>query len=290
MISKDTNDANGATTSFNGDNNGWSDDLAPSAADDYTVGEFVLRTPDNGGSYTFAGNSLTITGNAYPNGLLYEGTGTTGILTVNNLILNGGLIAHANGLGDQMRLAGNLSVTANSEIRAKQGLINVGSAISGASNITIGATDGIDDRRAVTFSGASTLSGNIVTAATSSTFILADTGSLTFSIGANGVTNNVSGTGTAKLNGTFNLNLSSADLTAGNSWNLVTGTKVFGTTFAVAGFTALNDVWTNGAGTLQFSELTGTLTALAPIPEPSSLAALVSLAVLDFGTSRRRRA
>ena len=113
---------------------------------------------------------------------------------------------------------------------------------------------------------------------------------MNFAIGANNVSNAIFGTGRATIDGVFNFNLSGADLTPGNTWNLVTATtKTFGTNFAITGFTEVDGLWTNGNGSLQFAEATGTLTAFAPIPEPSSFAALAGLAVLGFGTTRRRR-
>ena len=64
------------------------------------------------------------------------------------------------------------------------------------------------------------------------------------------------------LDGLFQINTSGANLTAGNTWNLVTGTVAsYGTNFSIQGFTNSGGVWTNGAGTLQFSQTTGALTA-----------------------------
>ena len=43
-------------------------------------------------------------------GLLYKGTGTTGIVTFKNLILNGGYVRHASGAGDLFQLAGKVTL------------------------------------------------------------------------------------------------------------------------------------------------------------------------------------
>lgn len=137
-------------------------------------------------------------------------------------------------------------------------------------------------------SGANTYSGNTIVNAGALT--LADTGSLTFYIGANGVNNAVTGTGSVTFAGSFNFDLTNAVATGGNSWLIVdTGTlsESFTGTFAITGFTQNADVWTNGSG-FSFSEATGILTYSA-VPEPSAYALLGGAAVLLLATFRRRR-
>jgi hypothetical protein len=91
----------------------WSDATAPSAANDYTVSVQWLRTPASAFTGTFAGNSLTL---ASPGGLLYKGTGTTGVITVNNMILNGGLIQSGSSNADTLILAGKITITGTGSI------------------------------------------------------------------------------------------------------------------------------------------------------------------------------
>jgi hypothetical protein len=276
----------------------WAGGVAPSSRNDYVVNSGRrLRTAAvadptvafGGASLTIANGFTTLNMNGGDSsdlyGFTYKSTGATGVHTVNNLILNAGAINHLNGGGDVFRLAGAISVIGDSAIRAKQGPIVISSSISGSADLYIGASDG-GGARTVTFSGNNSFTGDIITTAASALFVLGDTGSLTFGIGANGVSNVVSGSGSATFNGAFNIDTSGADLTLGNSWNLVTAsTKVFGGTFSVAGYSDLGGgQWSNGI--LTFDTATG---ALSVVPEPGSAAALAGAAVLGFVSLRRRR-
>ncbi|MCA9234824.1 MAG: autotransporter-associated beta strand repeat-containing protein, partial [Planctomycetales bacterium] len=242
----------------------WSNSLAPSAGNNYFTGNARLRTPPDAASYTFAGDSLTINNTTpYSDGLLYKGTGNTGVITVPNLILDGGLISHANGTGDVFQLDGHITVNSASQIYAKQGFIDVLADVSGAGGLTIPVTDDNANtgQRIVTLFGASTLSGNIDV---SGKWRLADTGSMLFDIGANGVNNTISGTGWAEFNGTFNFDLTGASSTPGDSWSIAgVTTQSFGSTFAVGGgFAKSGDFWSDG--TYLFNPLDGTLSVSAP--------------------------
>ncbi len=293
-ITMDAGDTLG-NSSFNSGLN-WVGDAAPSAGNTYSTGNFTLRTPASGDSFTFGGDSLTINNsNGSSGGLLYKGTGTTGIITVNNLILAGGYIRHANGVGDIFQLAGNLSVTADSTIRAQQGVIDISAIISGSSKITVGAADG--PGRILRFSGANTFTGNLAVENTGR-FELTATGGLTFDIGANGVNNSVTGLNAAgsfaDFNGTFNFDLTDAGTTVGDTWTIVDVanlTETFGGGFTVNGFTdAGGDLWTRSANgvTYQFSESSGTL-SVTPVPEPNS-AALALIGGAGLWLARRRQA
>jgi len=254
-------------SSFNSGLN-WNNAAAPSADNDYFTGDFILRTPPDAGSYSFGGNSLTVNNtNGYPQGLLYKGTGTTGVITVNNLILNGGFISHANGVGDLFQLSGTLNVAGPSTINAKQGNINISSVISGAGALTISQTDapGEVGNRFVTFQGANTYTGNVTVAGK---LRVDPTGALKFNIGANGVNNSISGAGIAQYNGAFNFDLSAANATLGNSWQITNvTTQTFGDNFNIPGFFEYaSGTWING--NFQFSEATG---ALSVVPAPDLL-------------------
>ncbi|MCA9206194.1 MAG: hypothetical protein KDA59_24245, partial [Planctomycetales bacterium] len=192
---------------------------------------------------------------------MYKGQSNTGVITINDLVLAGGHIAHQNGTGDLFQLAGNISVTAPSTVDAKQGNIEISSAISGSGDLTIAATDNNADatQRIVTLLGENTLTGNVNV---SGKLRLGTTGSLTFDIGSNGVNNAVVGTGWAEFNGVFHFDLTGASSTLGDSWTIVdVAAPSFGSSFGVAGFTEINDVWTSGM--YRFAESTGILSVSA---------------------------
>lgn len=120
----------------------------------------------------------------------------------------------------------------------------------------------------LTLSAANTYNGDTVV--NSGALNLASTGQLAFTIGANGVGTRLRGTGTVILDGTLVIDRTAADLTNGNSWQLVANSTLnasYGATFAVSGFTKNGGVWTlvDGANTWTFSESTGALSLQAPV-------------------------
>ncbi len=140
-----------------------------------------------------------------------------------------------------------------------------------------------------TLTGINTYTGD--TTVSAGAISLADNAGLKFVIGANGVNNRITGAGTVTLDGDFTFDLSGANITDGNSWNIVNvGTlalATFGSSFTVAnaGFTQSSDVWTwvDGSNTWTFTEATGAL-GLMVVPEPGTgamlLGALGTLLVL----------
>lgn len=106
QVTLTTSDAPGQS-SFNSGLH-WSNGQAPSAANTYVVPPgFTLRTPAGGGSGTFAGSSLTISGLSGPGGGSLEFAGTAGsVITVNNLILDYGYVTGDSGF----TLAGNITL------------------------------------------------------------------------------------------------------------------------------------------------------------------------------------
>jgi autotransporter-associated beta strand protein len=241
----------------------WNNGLAPAAGNDYFTSNFRLRTPADGESHTFAGDSLTINNtNGYSWGLMYKGTGNTSVITIPNLILDGGQISHANGVGDLFQLDGSITVNSPSEIYAKQGNIDILADISGPAGLAILQTDAPTDvvNRFVTLFGNSTLAGNIDV---SGKLRLADAGSMLFDIGPSGVNNAVLGSGIAAFNGTFNFDLTGASSAPGDSWTIAgVTTQTFGETFAVGGsFARSGDFWSDG--TYLFNPLDGTLSVSA---------------------------
>lgn len=137
----------------------------------------------------------------------------------------------------------------------------------------------------ITLGGLNTYTGN--TTVSAGTLVLADDAQLRFNIGASGVNNKITGTGTLTLDGDFNFDLTGA-ATLG-TWNIVDVgalAETFNSTFSVVGFTdAGGNLWTktSGGATYTFNEADGTLTA---VPEPATLGAAVLLAGV---TSLRRR-
>lgn len=122
-----------------------------------------------------------------------------------------------------------------------------------------------------TFSGTNTYTGDTTIAHQDVSFVLTNTGSLAFKIGADGVSNllagvdQTAGVGTVILDGTFNLDLTGAAITNGNSWQIVGSallpTTSYGANFNVAGFIRSSNIWTKVAGsnTWTFDESTGML-------------------------------
>jgi hypothetical protein len=292
------------TTSFNAAGK-WSDGLAPSAGNGYSTLGYLLRTPSVTGNYTFAGNSLTVgggnggganpfltTGGVNNNSLINKTpTGTGVIITVNNLILDAGYIRDGMGSADVWTVAGNISVTANGGGFGNQCRLNVDSAISGSGTLYC-ADNGSGEVARTTYinSGLNTYNGNIQllgTTAERSRIFFSDNSLMNFIIGASGVNNSISGTGTATFEGDFNFNLTGASTNFGDNWKIVSATGIFNdATFTVNGFTSIGGgLWTRSANgaTYRFNESVGTLTV---IPEPATIA-LLALGGLCL---RRRKA
>jgi fibronectin-binding autotransporter adhesin len=141
----------------------WNSDSAPTAGNDYFTGpQYRLRTPVSGSSFTFGGDSLTINStNGVNGGFMYKGTGATGILTINNMILDGGWIHHQNGSGDICRIAGNITVLSPSRIDNKQGPIFIDATLQGSGTITNANVDNVDRTTTYTADN-STFTGRMV--------------------------------------------------------------------------------------------------------------------------------
>jgi len=121
-------DAVGAT-SFNAAGQ-WSNGATPSGGNSYETFDYQLRTPATSSAYAFAGDSMKLSGGS----LLWKGTASSTI-TVNNLTLNGGMVANA-GSGTCM-LAGNLTVTTNGgTINGVNGPFTISAGISGNGPLT----------------------------------------------------------------------------------------------------------------------------------------------------------
>ena len=101
-------------SSFNSGAN-WFGGNPPAPGNDYVTGSFGLRSPDAIGNFTFLGDSLTI----QSGGAL--GMKTTGTITINDLILDGGTISQSLGPGGgvpEVILAGNIDLQSTSTLSA----------------------------------------------------------------------------------------------------------------------------------------------------------------------------
>lgn len=216
---------------YSGTYGGWSDRYFAHPGAAYSTGEYTLRTPLDTynptaatPSFTFAGDSLTINNtNGINGGLLYKGVGTTGVLTINNLILSGGYVRHASSAADLFQLAGNITLIGNPTIDAAQGSIRILAPISGSGSLTLRGGFIKTLTAASTYSGGTTLV----------------TGTLLLEHG------NALGTGPVTLTaGRFGTNLA---LTIPNAIN-VTGTPSLGHTAQTTDITLTGAL--TGSGTL----------------------------------------
>lgn len=209
---------------------------------------------------------LTVNSTAFANALTVRAgsAGTKTLVTSNAAgVLNGDIV-----LNDSLALTSNGALTTlNGDISGSGDLVKNGAGT-------------------VVLTGENTLSGDLTIEAGALT--LANGGSFSFTIGANGVNNQVNGAsaGTVALNGTFNFNLTGASLVDGNSWSIVTvSNETYGATFAITGFTETANVWTNGSG-FTFTESTGVLSYAVPEPTTSLFLIGGALCFLAFGSRR----
>ena len=242
----------------------WSDGAAPAAGNAYVVpAGLTLRTPaDSTIDHVFAGDSLTLTGATFN----YKGGTNINTITINNLTLDGATVNNAANTPTAFILGGSITVagTGTSTLYSNNASITVTAPISGNSGTLLLQTNNVLGRQVI-LSGTNTYTGTInVTGASGA--VLDAAGSLAFTIGASGVNNTIGGTGPFTFDGTFNIDLSGAGDTVGDSWTLVnvdTLAETFGATFSIAGFTENENIWTSASGTYQFIEATGVLSRIS---------------------------
>jgi hypothetical protein len=242
----------------------WNDGYFPHANADYSAATYILRTPASANSFNFVGKSLTLSNPTVDTGLFYNGTGSTGVTTFNNLIVSGGWIDHRspNNLANVFRLDGLLTVASDSNIRALDGEINILADVAGAGTLTIHPTNASsreNNRYVRFFSSSNEFTGTILN---NSRFELANGANFTFKIGALGVNNAIAGASArvTALNGRFEFDVAQAEYGYGNSWQLVTAANTtYGATFNIPGFVHNGSLWSDGSFT--FDQATGLLTA-----------------------------
>lgn len=237
-------------------------------------------------------NSVNITGDhditingTFTNGAADDRSLTNTIVSGQKLTLNGNVyLSNASATGRNWAIRGTGETLINGDVSDFSG--GKGAAASGINFSPSGTGP-----RKLTLAGANTYSGDTTLGGGESTvFILAETGSMTFYIGENGENNMVTGSATAEFNGSFNFDVSEADFTEGNSWNIVdiaTVIESFTSSFSVTGFTRSGTVWSDGNG-FSFDTSTGVLSYSA-VPEPSTYALFAALAGLLVAVKRRKR-
>jgi len=150
----------------------WADGIAPSGANGYYTKTNGLRTPANVNPYTFGGAALSVDVGGH---LLGKTSGTTQVITINNLILNGGYLDQATANSDSfsITIAGNITVNAPSSLGAIGGtvngsgsfeVLNLTAPISGSAALQISGpliNNGGEDTGVVRLSAANPYSGTM---------------------------------------------------------------------------------------------------------------------------------
>ena len=240
------------------------------------VSQGMLVADWNGGNLfyhvTVASGATLRTGGTATYGVIHNG----GTVTLNGTLdLASGVIEDVGNLTGSGTITNHGAAGTTSTIRVRSssdktfsGPITDGSS-GGATALDIGLDPTRTESGILTLSGTNTFTGNITFHQTQASLVLAATGALKFAPGANGVCNKITAlapqvAGLATLNGTFNIDLTGADVTNGNSWMLVDVANLnetFGGTFTIPGFTKSGTAWTKTAGdnTWTFEETTGVL-------------------------------
>ena len=240
------------------------------------------------GPVTLNGGTLTGLGGAIVGYQMYRFSGS--------VTVGGSTASTISGSGTNAgyHLGTNTAFAVNDATSSSVTDLNVSGVLLNQTDSQAAAAGGITKTGAgtMTLSGLNTYTGN--TSVQGGTLVLADNAGLTFKIGASGVTNSISGTGTPNLtlDGDFTLDLSDpAASVNGSSWVLVNvptfAANPFSSSFTVitAGFTESSNVWTkvDGAKTWTFTESTGTLSlALAGYSGWATTYAGGQTADLDF--------
>lgn len=220
-----------------------------------TIGQPLVAPVGNGVSAV----GLTVSGGGYIDqpivSISGDGVGATAVANID---------AAGNLTGITITNPGTGYTTSPTFVLSGGGVGNTG-AISGTATLVPNLSGGLtfSGGAITTLTGVNTYTGNTVVSS-GSTLTLADNAALRFRPGVNGVSNKVTGGGTAFFYGDFNIDTTSAAIANGNAWTLVdVGSRTFDPLqFTVPGFTESSNVWTktDGNNTWSFSEATGVLT------------------------------
>jgi len=191
----------------------WQDDNLPIAGNGYYTQNHTLRNPADANDYTFAGSALSIDQYANNSGghLLLKGGGG-GVITIPNLILNGGLADYANSRGDNTTktLAGN--ITLNTGITSYLGAATaetliITAPITGGGSLQIGGVNvnNGNENGEVALYGSNTYAGD-TTVATGLVLVNGPTLNTSFTVLTNatlGGTGSIGGSVTVQSGGTL---------------------------------------------------------------------------------------
>lgn len=220
----------------------------------------------------FGTGTLTIAGGSIGTVNLTAVTASNAVSVTNNFSYSSGPSLQALTLTGAMNLNGaTRTITQNEAVVGGHfinGVVSNGGLVkAGTGTLTLGGVN--------TYTGSTTVSAG--------TLILADNSQTAFTIGSNGVNNQINGTGLLTLDGDFSFNLAGAGTTLGDTWTIVdvgTLSETFGATFTVVGFNDIGgNLWeltnVNGGRTYRFNESTGILSVTA-VPEPATWALLAT--------------
>ena len=156
-ITQTSTDASGYS-SFNSGSH-WSNGLGPRAGNDYGSAT-TLRTPADSGSYTFAGDSLTLNSGGC---LVFKGTTNAAVITVNPLLLRSGSLVVNAMTTNPFTLAGSVIVdsgnVANFQVTTPNCGYTISATISGAGGVTFTTTCTSQSAQAITLVKANLYSG-----------------------------------------------------------------------------------------------------------------------------------
>lgn len=218
----------------------------------FTVGGTGSVNLGNGGStgtyaYNLNGGTLTTPS------ISKAGAGANGSFTFNGGTLRptGSSTTFMQGLSSaNVQTGGAIIDTNGNDITISQALLDSGGGLikQGAGTLTL--------------AGVNTYVGN-TTVSPGGQLILADDASLRFVPASSGVSNRITGSGSAQLDGDFFIDLTGASTIPGHSWSLVdvgSLTETYGITFTVSGWTETSPgVWISPTAPYRFTEATGVL-------------------------------